>query len=71
MRSTQPDQTAAPALADRVEIWPIDRLVPYAKQSAQERLRRGSDVRLHQGVWFQDSRAWSAATAKSLTAISG
>jgi DNA modification methylase len=31
MRSTKTDPKPAPALAAQVEVWPIDRLVPYAK----------------------------------------
>jgi DNA modification methylase len=31
VRSTQTDQKATPVLADRFEIWPIGRLVPYEK----------------------------------------
>ena len=31
MSSTTTDQRPGPALADRVEIWPIDRLAPYEK----------------------------------------
>jgi ParB-like chromosome segregation protein Spo0J len=31
MRSTNPSPTPAPNLVDKVELWPVDRLVPYAK----------------------------------------
>jgi DNA modification methylase len=31
MRSTNPSPTPSPNLVDRVELWPVDRLVPYAK----------------------------------------
>jgi hypothetical protein len=31
MRSTKTDLQPEPALADQVEVWSIDRLIPYAK----------------------------------------
>jgi ParB-like chromosome segregation protein Spo0J len=33
MRSTKPDLAAAPALAKHIEHWPVNRLIPYARNA--------------------------------------
>jgi len=32
--------TVTPAMASRIELWPLDRLKPYAKMRAPTRMRR-------------------------------
>jgi hypothetical protein len=43
MRSTTTDRTSAPALAKHIEHWPLDRLIPYARNA-----RTHSDAQIAQ-----------------------
>ena len=59
-------------LSDKpVEQWPIDRLIEYAPNHAQERWRRRSDGRPRFANSVFGSRSWRNPTARSMMGISG
>jgi hypothetical protein len=47
----QPSSKLAPALAKHIEHWPLDRLIPYAKNLRKKDAMLGTDVFLDRGVW--------------------